>query len=139
MDALPNDIIGKIFKHADVPIDTFLEYRKKYDISPKKLVVASSLQHSLNTIFNRRAREYTTYKQQYEEANGFIDCYRLDKFFSHPSQYTSIEMGIFMIRGVLQYSYMVLQVSNINPQYVSIRRSNSYDMISGKEITLEYE
>lgn len=137
MASLPNDIIHYILSQSEISVDTFLAF-KSYGLVPKNVVIPDGLQESLDKMLKRRKREYDEHLRVYKEHAGFVDIVRLDKMFSHIDDDTTMEMGVYLCGGVVQYSFMVVRMPADLFGY-DVRRSPNFDMHTGAEILPDFD
>lgn len=132
MEFLPNDIVCKIFCTAEVPVDTYLAFRK-YGVVPKKLSVPTDFKDHLNRMLKRRKRGYDEYMRMQEETNGFAFIVRMDQVFKRVNKDVTVELEVSEKHGNIQYSFMVVRLPS-NLLSFGIRRGNAYDIHTGEEV-----
>lgn len=62
MDSLPPEIQANIIKYADVPIDTYLYYKKTVGALPKRLCIPHETRSLLEKIYEERSKNAAFYK-----------------------------------------------------------------------------
>ena len=71
-DELPQDVQALIIQRSDVPIDTFLHYRKAVGALPKKLAVPEDTRRLLDGLYGARARAWGRKKELEGRSNGAV-------------------------------------------------------------------
>ena len=70
MGRLPSDLQSRIIELAEVPIDTYLYYRKVVGANPKKLKIPLDLKESLEKFYDNRAKTLVRKKKIEKEQPG---------------------------------------------------------------------
>lgn len=85
------DIQSIILNKTDLPIDTYLHFKKELDLVPKRLCCSIELTEKLDRQFERRVHHYNSKIQYERESNQQLSC-SLDRFYQEIDDELSVEI-----------------------------------------------
>jgi hypothetical protein len=138
MDELPDGVQALIIQKADIPIDTFLYYRRKLGITPKKLQVDKQLSCFLMEHYQKRVDCYKRKKELEKSTNGLHSC-----AFANYIKKFDMERSIEIIIGedcnthAIKFAFRALRTTYDNPLWPELWtiRKTIVDMQTGQETT----
>ncbi len=86
MEDLPSDLQAHIVQRAELPIDTFLHFRRALGVTPKRLALDPAAAERLSAHWSHRASEYAR-KRELERASNGATTAPLAHFAKHLRPY----------------------------------------------------
>lgn len=122
MNTLILDLQVKILQISELPIDTYLYYKKQFpSLLPKKMKLSSEFVDSLNTFFTKRVKHYKRKIELETSSNKQYSCY-LDIMSKTLNQKRLIEIMVDYDEDQVKMAIRVFRVKKETSEMWTIRK-----------------